>query len=940
MTPESTLGLRSPRRSVGFWSRLAYVSCSLAIVAACSPPSVEEQLAQAKAALEARDTRTAVVKLKEAVAAQPDAPQARAALGEALLASGDPVGALVELQRARDLGAPLSDVAALTVRALIRSGRAADALSQFGAVALDAPAAEAALRAEVARAYLETARPGPAREAVEAALRADAGNPSARLLKARLDAAQGRSEEAVSVVEEVLQVNPGDLDALLLRGEMAMVGGRDIPAAVADFERVLQLDPASLPAHLMLLRIAAAVDDPTPYEARVQAMSQALPRHPETVFAQTQLALRQGNLVVARERSQQLLSLAPEDARAQYTAAVVQWRSGALPAAESHLAKAVQLAPTLAEPRRSMGQLLASVGQPGRALDVLQPLVVASAPADAAALQIAGQAEVQRGRLDVAESYFQRAAQARPEDQPPRTALALLQISRGEVRQGLSELERLAAADGADIQADLTLISTLLAQRDFDRALKAVDGLQAKAPDQPLPYALRGRILLDRNQLDAARRNFERALELDPNFYPGITGLVDLDAAAGRWPAVIERLQAQLNAAPRNYSALVRLVQAQLASGADPATVRARLEQSVQSHPADKEPRLMLVSLLLDLRDLSAARVAAQQAAAALPDDADVQDALGRVLLAVGDARQAVAAFGKAANLRPTSALAHLRLGDAQVRAGDVPGGRSSLERARQIDPQSLDAHRAVLNLALSERRYNEALAVARDVQQRQPRLAIGYLLEADVYLNQRNLPEALRLVREAHTREPSSDLAVRVHGLQVLANQTAEADRFAADWLRRNPQDVQFVGHLGTQALQRGDFAAAERQYQRVLELKPDDPVALNNVAWSMLQLNRPEPAVPLARRANEVLPNQAALQNTLATALKNTGNLREAADWQRRSVASSNGEPRYRLQLAEMLLALNERSQAREELRALEALGDSFPQRDKVLELARQAR
>ena len=78
----------------------------------------------------------------------------------------------------------------------------------------------------------------------------------------------------------------------------------------------------------------------------------------------------------------------------------------------------------------------------------------------------------------------------------------------------------------------------------------------------------------------------------------------------------------------------------------------------------------------------------------------------------------------------------------------------------------------------------------------------------------------------------------------------------------------------------------------------------------------------------------------DTLAAALKSAGKLPEAVDWQKKAVAASNGEPRYRMRLAELLIASGNLAQARDELKVLEALGENFPQRDKVLEMMKAVR
>ncbi|MBL0297796.1 MAG: PEP-CTERM system TPR-repeat protein PrsT [Betaproteobacteria bacterium] len=654
-------------------------------------------------------------------------------------------------------------------------------------------------------------------------MRADATHPVARLMAARFTASRGELDAASQQTEALLAENPKNAAALHLKGELLLVGGKDTAAAAKIFETALAADPKYVPAHLALMKISARSNDVPSYERHVQAMQAVLPKHPETMFAEIQLALAKSDLPAAKERSERLLLLAPDNSRALYLAGLTQLRAGSLVVSEGHLSKAVQQAPKAAEPRRVLAQLYVDSGNSARALDVLSPLLASTRP-DSQALQIAGKAELQQGRSAQAEAYFKGAVAANPANAQARTALALTQIAKGDAQKGFTELEELASGQ-KEVDADLTLIATYLAHGDFDRALKAVAALEAKAPALPISHALRGRVLLQQGKIPEARRSFERALEIDGHYYPGVAGLVEVDVLDLKWEAAAARLEAHLRNDPRNYLALARLTQMRQAANAPPEVIRRSLEQAVQTQPADMPPRLLLIDFLLSRRDLAAARAAAEQAVAAVPGRAELEDALGRVLMEVGDARQAVAAFAKVASLAPTSAQAHLRLGSAQLRAGDLAAGRTSLERARQLSPESAEVLRAVMNLMLTERKYGEALALAREVQKRDPKNPLGFLLEADVHLNQRKLPEAIKSVRDAFALQPSSDLAVRLHGLQVLANRGADADRFAADWLRSNPADAAFISHLGSIALQRGDLPQAEARFRRAVDIRPGMP-------------------------------------------------------------------------------------------------------------------
>ncbi|MBK9685562.1 MAG: tetratricopeptide repeat protein [Betaproteobacteria bacterium] len=139
-----------------------------------------------------------------------------------------------------------------------------------------------------------------------------------------------------------------------------------------------------------------------------------------------------------------------------------------------------------------LAQLYVDSGNSARALDVLSPLLASTRP-DSQALQIAGKAELQQGRSAQAEAYFKGAVAANPANAQARTALALTQIAKGDAQKGFTELEELAAGQ-KEVDADLTLIATYLAHGDFDRALKAVAALEAKAPALPISHALRARV--------------------------------------------------------------------------------------------------------------------------------------------------------------------------------------------------------------------------------------------------------------------------------------------------------------------------------------------------------------------------------------------------------------------------------------------------------------
>jgi putative PEP-CTERM system TPR-repeat lipoprotein len=257
-----------------------------------------------------------------------------------------------------------------------------------------------------------------------------------------------------------------------------------------------------------------------------------------------------------------------------------------------------------------------------------------------------------------------------------------------------------------------------------------------------------------------------------------------------------------------------------------------------------------------------------------------------------------------------------------------------SLTKALSTRPDLLPAQRGLLNIATAEKRYTEAVEIARQVQKQRPNEAVGYLLEGDVEKARRSWDAAAAAYRTSLQKQPSTEGAVRMHSLFMQAGRQADADRFAASWEKDHPKDVAFVFYRGDLALQQKNFAEAESRYRTVSQLQPQNALALNNVAWLMVKQSKPG-ALPFAEKATELMPNQPALMDTLSLALAAEKRLPQALEVQKKAVALSQGDPTMRLNLARLLVQAGDKSAARTELQALEKLGTKFPEHGAVLEL-----
>jgi predicted Zn-dependent protease len=179
-----------------------------------------------------------------------------------------------------------------------------------------------------------------------------------------------------------------------------------------------------------------------------------------------------------------------------------------------------------------------------------------------------------------------------------------------------------------------------------------------------------------------------------------------------------------------------------------------------------------------------------------------------------------------------------------------------------------------------------------------------------------------------------STGLAVNLHKALIAGNKRADADRFAAEWVKSNPKDDVFIFYLADTALSHNEYPVAEAHYRTFLALRPDSPIALNNLAWVTAKLHKPG-AVGFAERANAMAPNQPALMDTLAMLLAEDNQTAKALALQKKAVGLAPNQPALRLSLAKLLIKAGDKAQAKSELLTLTQLGDKLPERAEVEQL-----
>jgi putative PEP-CTERM system TPR-repeat lipoprotein len=903
------------------------------VLAACNRGANEaELLASARAYVEKQDYGAAIIQLKTALQKNPQSGQARLMLGLALLDSGDSPAAAIELRKALELGASATQVQPPLARALLAQNQPQQVLQQFAAIKLDNAEASADLKTSVAAAYAAMRQRDKALETVLSALKDSPQNVTALLLHARLKAVAGDLPGAMALVDQVLGIDAKHLGALMLKGDLQRYALRDRNAALATFALAAEAHPKTVAAHAAIVNMLLEQREIDKAKARFEILKKEQPSHPETRLFEAQFAFAEGNYARSRELTGQLLRVAPDDLVVLQLAGMTELRLNSLTQAEAHLSRVVKAQPRARLPRQELARIHNRKGQPEKALAVLRP-VLESPSVDSESLTLAGEALLQSNDLERAEAAFAKAAKVDPQASSARLAMALAQLERGNMEAGFRQLETLAAADSGT-RINQALIAARLRSNDIPAALRAIDDLQKKQPDSAVAHSLRAAALLQQKDTAGARANFEQALKIDPLFFPATAGIASIDLTEGNPEVAQKRFEDLLLADPRNPRALLALAELKARTGGSKDEITAAITRAVKANPQEPAPRLLLVNHLLNGRDTKAALTAAQEAASALPDDVDVMNILGTAQLAAGEPQQALTTLGRAVAAKPSSVRSNMLLAEAHIATKDYRKATSTLRRVLELDPKHLPAQRALIAVAMSEKRGAEALAVAKSIQQQRPQESVGYFAEAEIQAAQQHNDLAVAALKTAFDRRPETATAIGYHRMLLQANRPTDADRVAAAWRQSHPDDMAFLYYLGEVATVHNEFARAEQLFAAVVERQPNNAYALNNLAYALLSQGKPD-SLNYATRANELLPDNPAVIDTLASALGLADRLPEAVQLQRKAVSLSKDAPLYRLHLAKLLLQAGDRDSARSELESLRRLGGRFDQQAEVTTL-----
>lgn len=788
-----------------------------------------DPMLNAQAFLDKGDIKAAQIEYRNAIKTDPNNAAARFNLGKLQLASGDPIAAEKELRAARNLN---YDPTALTPLL----GQAYLAQQKFNEVLAEVPAesgkAEQSAQHLVLRSMAQVGlnKLPEARASLDQAEQIAPKQVDARLTAARLAIATQDAALAERKTDEALAIEPKRGDALLLKGQIR-AGQGDLTGAMKFLDDAVAASPTSYGIRLERANQYITMGQDAKALEDVTVVLAAEPRNAAASYLGAVLSVRAGKHADADAALTRLGPAIQRFPRGLYFHAISKSSIGQSESAVDMAQRYIARAPNDLDGVRLLARVELAANRPDRAVTALAK-IVADGKADAETLDLQGRALAASGKPALASEAFQQASKLAPTNSTILTNLASTRMQMGDSLAASNALEKSLEIAPTQASAAEALVATALSSGDVARAQAALDRLKAQVGDTEAVILLQGLVRLAQQNLEGARVDFARAAQQFPQSLNARINLGKVLLLQNKRPEGEAVLMEVLAKDPANVQALNTMVQVLTTDNRAPQAVTL-LEAARKAAPQNQ-------SLTVGLSDILARSGNAKRALEVLESakvDGQLSVALmlaqARAQVASGSPQDAIGTYRQVLMLQPTELEARRALTEALINTNDFAGASATLRDGLRTSPGNLGMMQALVAVEQRTSGLPAAVALAEDLRRTPANMPNASVLKGDAYLGARQFSDAAKAFLEEFRNTPSSLLALRAANAHGAANELQQASDVLRTWLRTEPADANAAQLLASLDITANRLPQAEANLGIVLNQRPNDGIALNNLAW-----------------------------------------------------------------------------------------------------------
>ena len=416
-------------------------------------------------------------------------------------------------------------------------------------------------------------------------------------------------------------------------------------------------------------------------------------------------------------------------------------------------------------------------------------------------------------------------AQAAPDVPEPHLLLAFQLLEAGRPGQALSHMEQVLEAGGSFEFSILASATGGIGGTQRSELIAGLLSLKERYPDNRSIRIALVQLLAQNQEFAAALTEFEQMSE-----------------RAELTPDLV-RLHAQLHTSVgQNDGALEAL--------------RSGLER----FPEDRELRLTYARLLLQQRELEAAREQFGIMLAQAPNDWEILLSTGLLDLETENYESAIGIFEQTLAAGMNEDDSHFYLGYANQQLGDVLAAIEHFRQVRQGVDNFLPAQQQATRLSIQLGQFEEAHDWLAQLSRGSSRLEVQFISMESAILLQEGYPErAGELLDLSLNRYPNhADLLFSRVFVHDTVGDMAGSEADLQQIIRMQPDNARALNHLGYMLADRTErYEEALELIERAIALEPEDPAIIDSLGWAQYKLGILEEALENLRRAYAAFPD-----------------------------------------------------------------------------------
>jgi putative PEP-CTERM system TPR-repeat lipoprotein len=787
---------------------------------------------------------------------------------------------------------------------------------------------------------LNGSNPNAAVVLFKSALEKDENYNDARFQLAKAYAALGKLEQAEKEFTKVLKQNPSR-DEVSLELAKLSISSKKPDEAFKLAEQYLGKHPGSAEG-LETLGLSCAENKK--YDDAENYLLQALkadPTRTKTKLALAGLYVTTGKQQKARSLLDEIIAADPKNSRAYYMLAALEKNSGNSDKALAIYQKIIanNRSETLAIYKSGLIQI--EKGELDKA-DKASDDLIKNYPKRAEGYSLKGLVNFYRKKYVEAISALQNSVKNMPSIEG-YYFLGLSYYSLGEYESALSQFRKILDVVPTSRQARLMTGATLLTQRRFDDAIAEINKVLQQDDKDAVAHNMLGNAYMAKGMFEEGMLELNRATTIDPKMVDAYQKKGFYYFSRGKNAAGEMELAAAVKMAPDSLNSRLLLASYYMRKGND-IKARSVLNAGLTGNKNDALLYGALAAVLFSENRPDEGVKSLQKAKEIDPLLPATYQSLATYYAASGNYDKAIGEYNSLLSKDPRNARALLSLAalyeikdddrtalvyyqkakDANIPAAFLAQASHYMKRkqtdkaikvldeAIKIDPRNTPALEMKGRILVADKKYKEALKVfddleainpdagivlkvntyaamkdiakaieeARQVINKYPNSARGYLLLGSVYENQKDYNSAIRETKNGlHADGNDANAFLYLGKLWEINKDYDKAMAAYADALHKKPDFVPALYAEGTILDLKGKKKEAVDKYRLCLERSNTYVPALNNLAYLCADgYGKKEEALSLAILAFKLDPGNAAVMDTLGYALLKNRRIPEA--------------------------------------------------------------